>query len=95
MLSNDQINHATHITDIISDLMFKKYVRGAEEHQSKLWEYSVLSLLYEMRNEALDQCVYIQTAIDLYEQEQKSQAQVTDLDLDDYKAKHGVANPPV
>lgn len=89
-LTKDHENHATHITDVISDLMFKKYIRGAQEHQSKLWEFSVLELMYEMRNEAIDQAVYIQTAIDKYEQEQRSQADVTDLVLEDYKAKHGV-----
>lgn len=88
-MTPDHEKHATYITDLISTLTYKKYKKGAIEHKSKLWEYPIISLLYEMRNESIDQFVYIQTAIDLYEKELKDQAEVTDLVLSEYKAKHG------
>lgn len=80
-LTKEHEDHAQHIVDMISSLTYSKYVKGATEHESKLWEYPVMSLLYEMRNEAIDQFVYIQTAIDLMEKQDFN----SDMSLDEYK----------
>ena len=66
-MSPEHEEHARHITDIISDLTYKKYTKGALEHKGKLWEFDEITLLYEVRNEAIDQFVYVQTIIDKYE----------------------------
>ena len=80
-LTKDHEAHATHITDVISDLMYKKYIAGAKEHQSKLWEFTPLQLAYEIRQEAIDQAVYAQTLIDLLEKQEFN----SDMSLDEYK----------
>lgn len=80
-LTKEHEDHATHITDIISDLMFKKYIAGAKEHQSKLWEFTPLQLAYEIRQEAIDQAVYAQTLIDQLEKREFN----PDMTLDEYK----------
>lgn len=46
-----------------------KYKNGAEEHKTNLWEYSLIDYLYFMRDEAIDQFNYVQTAIEVLEKE--------------------------
>ena len=60
----DQTKHAMRIIDTFRDLAFKKYQQGAKEHGGNLWEVDILPLLYELRAEAIDSFVYVQTAID-------------------------------
>ena len=68
VMTEEHEEHARHITDTISDLVYKKYKRGVLEHKSKLWELEEIDLLHEAMNEAIDQAVYIQTLIDKYEE---------------------------
>jgi hypothetical protein len=58
---------AAHLEHLLARLLFRfkgKYIEGQQKHGGILSERSVLGLLEEAENEALDQMAYIPTARD-------------------------------
>lgn len=60
-LSEAQKQHMLSLTEEIHGLFIRKYMKGAEEHNSNLWELSNEKLLNEAINEAIDQLAYLLT----------------------------------
>lgn len=59
--------HAEHLAKKFESLVVAKYLAGQKEHGGHLWDVDLIPLLYEARSEAIDQFVYLQTAIDKLE----------------------------
>ena len=57
-MTEEQKLHVTKITDIISDLTYKKYAAGAKEHNGNVWDMSEKDLDWEELMEVLDLAVY-------------------------------------
>lgn len=68
-----QMHHIVHLNGTFVELNFEKYRKGAIEHGSDLMDMDVLTLLKNIRDEALDTYVYTQTAIDQLEKERSGE----------------------
>lgn len=60
-ISLKQEDHMNEIIDDFIELMEPKYVKGAIEHNSNIWEYPTDKLLDMAIEEAIDQVVYLLT----------------------------------
>lgn len=60
-MTQEQREHANMISNMFSELMHKKYRKGAEEHGGNLWEMGSDQLLDNAIDEAIDQVVYLLT----------------------------------
>lgn len=63
-MSLDQETHLKFIQAEVSKLLDSKYRRGADEHQSNLFDMPTLQLVDESINEAIDQLTYLLTLRD-------------------------------
>lgn len=63
-MSPDQQEHAEELARQFKSRMLYKYSRGASEHGGNLWEMNLKNLLENALDEAIDQVVYILTALE-------------------------------
>lgn len=63
-MSPDQQQHAHELARQFEVRMLYKYTKGATEHGGNLWEMNLKNLLENALDEAIDQVVYILTALE-------------------------------
>lgn len=67
-MSPDQLAHLERLNRKFCIKNKAKYELGVTEHQgTNLWDLDILPLLYNIREEAIDQFNYVQTLIDKLE----------------------------
>ena len=63
-MTQDQQEHAQALARQFEARMLYKYTKGAAEHGGNLWEMNLKNLLENALDEAIDQVVYILTALE-------------------------------
>ena len=66
-MNKAQRAHSKHIADTFVKLQQEKYEKGQKEHGTTLYELDPLWLLEQAREEFIDGFTYVQTVIDLLE----------------------------
>ena len=65
VMQDEHENHLRRIKNKFLEKVDSKYRAGQKEHGGRLWEMKPTQLAREVRNEAIDQFVYIYTLIEL------------------------------
>ena len=73
-----QKSHSKHIRDTFAKLQEAKYTAGAKEHGTILPELDLLYLLEQAREEFIDGFTYVQTVIDIFQDQV-----IVDINSDD------------
>lgn len=63
-MTEDQQDHAEELARQFKARMLYKYAKGAEQHGGNLWHMPLKDLLENALDEAIDQVVYILTALE-------------------------------
>ena len=67
-MTEDQKAHAAKLGDLAERLLIAKYAKGAAEHGGNIWDMTVLQLVDETINEAVDQLNFLLTLKEKLEQ---------------------------